>query len=56
MYSQSKQRWEKGREKREQGDKIEGGFSYSVFQSPQTYPGSKRSIYFVKKRKQRRKN
>lgn len=42
-------------ERRQQGDKIEGGFSYSIFQSPQTYSGAKRIIYLVNKRNRKRK-
>lgn len=41
--------------RRHQGDKTEGGFNYSIFQSPQTYSGAKRTIYLVNKRNRRGK-
>lgn len=41
--------------RRHQGDKTEGGFNYSIFQSPQTYSGAKRTIYLVNKRNRRSK-
>lgn len=41
--------------RRHHRDKTEGGFNYSVFQSPQTYSGAKRTIYLVNKRNRRGK-
>ena len=41
--------------RRQQGDKIEGGLSYAIFQSPLTYSGAKRTIYLTNKRNRRSK-
>ena len=39
--------------RRQQGDKTEGGFDHSMFQSPQNYSGAKRTIDLANKEKQK---
>lgn len=41
--------------RQQQGDKIEGGLNYSIFQSPQTHSGAKRTVHLMNKRNRRRK-
>lgn len=53
LASRGPNQTEMGRQ--QQGDKIEGGLNYSVFQSLQTHSGAKRTVRLMNKRNRRRK-